>query len=125
MKLKELVKAVRTLESLQYEKTDIHLSYKIMKLLKLTKDEVDFYDQTAQEIVKKFALKDEKGNYVQQNGNVILDAKFKEDIEKETMELNEKEVEVPNIKFHVVDFENLKLSVVDLMNIEKFLIEEE
>lgn len=125
MKLKNLVKAVKTLETLQYEKTNINLSYKLMKILKTTKDDVDFYNKSAQGIIDKYALRDENGNYVYQNGSVSLDATKEQKIKKETDTLNEKEVEIPNIKLTLNELKFLRLSAADLMNIEEFITEEE
>lgn len=125
MKLKNLVKAVKTLETLQYEKTNINFSYKLMKILKTTKDDVDFYNKSAQAIIDKYALRDENGNYVYQNGSVSLDATKEQKIKKETDSLNEKDVEIPNIKLILNELKFFRLSAADLMNIEEFITEEE
>lgn len=125
MQLKELVKAIRTLETVQYEKTDISFSYKLMKFMKAAKDDVAFYDRTANEIINKYALRDNDGKVVSQGNNIQLDLSKKEEMEKEIEKLNTTEIEFPNIKFNIVDFQGLKLSVFDLMNLENFIIEEE
>ena len=126
MQLQELVKMVRTLESIQHERLDVNLSYKIMKFMKSAKDDVEFYEKTAKAIIEDNALRDENGNVIHDNnGGIQMNVKAQADIEKQIEELNTKEVEEPTIRFNIKDFRGLRLSVVDLMNLDKILIEEE
>lgn len=124
MELKELVKAARTMESIQYEKTNINLAYKIMKFMRLAKDDVDFYDKTAGEIINKYALKDKKNEVVVKDNKVQLDLSKQEEMNKEVEALNTKEIEFPEVKFNLSDFEGIQFSAVELMSLEKFIVEE-
>jgi len=124
MELKELVKAVRIMESIQYEKTNINLAYKIMKFMKMAKDDVEFYDKTAGEIINKYALKDKKNEVVVKENKIQLDLAKQEEMNKEVEALNTKEIDFPEVKFKLSDFEGINFSAVELMSLEKFIVEE-
>ena len=124
MELKELVKAVRIMESIQYEKTNINLAYKIMKFMRMAKDDVEFYDKTAGEIINKYALKDKKNEVVVKENKIQLDLAKQEEMNKEVEALNTKEIDFPEVKFKLSDFEGINFSAVELMSLEKFIIEE-
>lgn len=124
MELKELVKAVRIMESIQYEKTNINLAYKIMKFMRMAKDDVEFYDKTAGEIINKYALKDKKNEVVVKENKIQLDLAKQEEMNKEVETLNTKEIDFPEVKFKLSDFEGINFSAVELMSLEKFIVEE-
>jgi len=124
MELKELVKAVRIMESIQYEKTNINLAYKIMKFMRMAKDDVEFYDKTAGEIINKYALKDKKNEVVVKENKIQLDLAKQEEMNKEVEALNTKEIDFPEVKFKLSDFEGINFSAVELMSLEKFIVEE-
>ena len=124
MELKELVKAVRIMESIQYEKTNINLAYKIMKFMRMAKDDVEFYDKTAGEIINKYALKDKKNEVVVKENKIQLDLAKQEEMNKEFETLNTKEIDFPEVKFKLSDFEGINFSAVELMSLEKFIVEE-
>lgn len=123
MKLQDLVKATKTLETLSNDKINVRLAYKIMKVLKETKNDVDFYQEKGAEIIKKFAEKDDKGEIkLSPDGRDIVLQKDKiDDFNKEYTELNDTEVKIPEIKFEIEELEEVKLSALDLMSIEEFL----
>lgn len=124
MELKELVKAVRIMESIQYEKTNINLAYKIMKFMRMAKDDVEFYDKTAGEIINKYALKDKKNEVVVKENKIQLNLAKQEEMNKEVEALNTKEIDFPEVKFNLSDFEGINFSAVELMSLEKFIVEE-
>lgn len=123
MKLQNLVKTTKTLETLSNEKINVRLAYKIMKVLKETKNDVDFYQEKGAEIIKKFAEKDDNGEIkLSPDGRDIVLQKDKiDDFNKEYTELNDTEVTIPEIKFEIEELEEVKLSALDLMSIEEFL----
>lgn len=123
MKLIELVKANKVFESLAQNKNDFSLSYKLMKLIKGIHDDIEFYDNKAREIVEKYALRDEEGKPVSEDGNIHLDPAKQDELNKEVVELNTTEVGVPAIKFSLQELQGLKLSAVELMALENFIEE--
>ena len=112
------------MESIQYEKTNINLAYKIMKFMRMAKDDVEFYDKTAGEIINKYALKDKKNEVVVKENKIQLDLAKQEEMNKEVETLNTKEIDFPEVKFKLSDFEGINFSAVELMSLEKFIVEE-
>lgn len=125
MKLVDLVKAERVIESLSDKKLDINLSYKFMKFLKSIKDDVNFYDNKAKEIIEKYAERDENDNIVGEGTSIQLDAEKQAEMKKEIEELNNKEVDEPSIKFNMAELQGLQLSVVELLSLDKIINQED
>lgn len=127
MQLIKLVNAEGLIESLADEKVDVSLSYKLMKFIQAAANEVVFYKKKRDEIIKQYALKDEKGEILvdETNGGIKFSPENKENIEKAFRELAETDVAVPDIKFHVQELRGLQLSIKDLISLQDFIIEEE
>lgn len=127
MQLIKLVNAEGLIESLADEKIEVSLSYKFMKFIQASANEVMFYKKRRDEIIKQYALKDEKGEILvdKTNGGIKFSPENKENIEKAFKELSETEVSVPDIKFHVLELRGLQLSIRDLILLQDFIIEEE
>lgn len=123
MKLQDLAKSVKIFESLSQGKVNVKLAYKLMKVLKETKNDIDFYQEKSKEIIEKYAQRDDKNEIVitpDQTGVMLQEDKIDE-FNKEYIELNETEITLPEIKFEIDEFEDVKLSAVDLMAIDEFL----
>lgn len=123
MKLQDLAKSVKIFESLSQGKVNVKLAYKLMKVLKETKNDIDFYQEKSKEIIEKYAQRDDKNEIVitpDQTGVMLQEDKIDE-FNKEYTELNETEITLPEIKFEIDEFEDVKLSAVDLMAIDEFL----
>lgn len=123
MKLQDLVKATKIFETLSQEKINVRTSYKIMKVLKETKNDVDFWQEKGKEIIEKYAQRDDNNQIMvtpDQDGVMLQNDKL-DDFNKEYNELNETEIQIPDIKFEIDEFDEVKLSAVDLMAIDEFL----
>lgn len=127
MQLGKLVNAEGLIESLADEKIEVSLSYKFMKFIQASANEVMFYKKRRDEIIKQYALKDEKGEFLvdETNGGIKFSPENKENIEKAFRELMETEVTVSDIKFHILELRGLQLSIRDLILLQDFIIEEE
>ena len=121
MKLKDLVKATRVFETLGQEKISVSLAYKFMKIIKETKNDIDFYQTKGQEIVNKYALRDENGNIRQNSEGLFVDPEKADDFNKEFEELNNTDVNIPDIKFALEELQEFKITTADLLSIEDFL----
>ena len=108
----------------QYKQVQIspHLAYKIMKFCKSVSTEEEFYNQKRHEIIDKYAVKDENGRTIVSEEGRVSFAEDKIDIaNKELKELNEVEVEAPDIKFSLSELEELKLSISDMFALDAFV----
>lgn len=124
MKLGKLVQVERVIQSLSHEKMGVGLSYKLMKLLKSMNDDKEFYFNEVDKIIDKYALRNESGEIIKdQDGNVPFDTTKKDELEAESLQLNQTEVEIPNIKLKLEELQDLKLSVNDMMVLDDFIEE--
>lgn len=124
MQLAKLMKAMRVFESFSREKLDVALAYKIMKIMQLSYSEKQFYDEGVQKIIEEYALRDDKGKKIAEDGKWKLDINKEKEMLEAIKTLEETQVEAPSIRFNLKELHSLKLSVADLMDIEDFLIEE-
>lgn len=105
------------------QKLAFNLSYKIMKLLTSLENDIKFYNQKVQELLDNYAKKDEEGKYIENNGSIsIQEDKFQE-FQKAYQEIQECEIELPNIKFTMEELNNLEISPKEVYAL-KSIIEE-
>ena len=126
MKLYELLQA-RTVINKNIDQTQsisAALAYKIMKLIKSTQNDCDFYQEKFNAILNEYGEKDEKGNLIQENGGVkIIEGKMDE-CSKKIKELNETIIELPNIKFTLDDLAPYSFSVADMAQLDELIKED-
>ncbi len=105
------------------QKLAFNLSYKIMKLLTSLENDIKFYNQKVQELLDNYAKRDEEGKYIENNGSIsIQEDKFQE-FQKAYQEIQECEIELPNIKFTMEELNNLEISPKEVYAL-KSIIEE-
>ena len=123
MKLYELLEA-RTIINKNIDGTksiSAPLAYKIMKLIKNTQNDCDFYQEKFNAILNEYGEKDENGQFIQAEGGIkIQDGKMDECTAK-VKELNETEVELPNIKFTLDELSPYSFSISDMMLIDELI----
>lgn len=107
-------------------KLPLKTAFKLSNLTRAIDEQLTFYREKLQEILREYGEFDENGNIITiNNGNGI---KVKEGTEVECMtkinELQALEVELPDIKFSLDDFGNIELTVEIFNIITPFLIEE-
>lgn len=105
------------------QKLAFNLSYKIMKLLTSLENDIKFYNQKIQELLDNCAKKDEEGKYIENNGSISIQEDKFQDFQKEYQEIQECEIEIPNIKFTMEELNNLEISPKEAY-ILKSIIEE-
>ena len=125
MKLKDIIKARSVLSTLYKEKISVKLAYKFMKFINTTQKDEDFLNEKMQGIIEEFGERDENNEFTKlENGGIrIRPDKQKECMDK-TIELDETEVDNPNITFTLDELDELKLSIVDMDALNPFIKEE-
>jgi len=105
-------------------KTSSKLAYKIMKFCKAVATEEEFYNTKRNEIINTYAIKDENGRLVVSDDGMINIVPDKIDEANIALrELNNIEVEMPNIRFALDELEGLELSPADMFAIDAFIEE--
>ena len=125
MKLYELLEA-RTVINKNIDQTEsisAPLAYKIMKLIKSTQNDCDFYQEKFNAILTEYGEKDDNGQLIQENNGIkIQDGKMEECTSK-VNELNNTEIELPKIKFTLEELKPYNFSVIDMAKIDEFIQE--
>lgn len=102
----------------------LKVAYKLNKLKKAISNEADFYSTKFQEIIDKYALKDEEGNVVFSDDNSqikIQDDKIDE-CNQALTDLQELKVEIDNQNLSIDDFgEDVQCTSEDLEVLMPFL----
>lgn len=127
MKLINLVKARRALWAYTQEKVPAKLAYKIMKFVKSTSDEVDFYEGKIKEILSKYAEKDVNGEPMIDGSNIkiIKEPGAQDNCVKELNAVGEIDVEAPQVTFSLKELEVLDLTALEMFDLDEFIITEE
>lgn len=98
------------------------IAYKFMKLLKAIEEEETFFNDKMKEIILEFGKKDENSQPVfLDNGNVEIIPGKEAECGQKIKELEEIEVELPEIKFSIEDLESLELSPRDIYALDSVI----
>lgn len=108
IRLFDLKIAVDILRQISTVKLPILLSYKLSKILKETEKDYEFYDKNLSDIIRAHGELDEEGNliWVNENSIKIRDGK-EEDCQKALNELDNIQVDFPQIYFTLEDLTTL------------------
>lgn len=119
-----LLNAKRVFVQLSQVKLPAQFAYKIMKFCKSIEVEEEFYYKKKSELINIYAARDADGNLIVNNDDTvkILDGYLNE-ANAAMQELNNMEVEVPNIKFSLAELDGLHLSVADMYALDPFISE--
>lgn len=124
MNIVTLMNAAKVFNQVAQTKISSKLAYKIMKLCKSVATDEEFYNNKRSEIINEYAVRDENGQIVMSDDGMISIMQDKiPEAEKALRELNEIEVDAPNIKFTLDELDELKLSVADMFALDAFIVE--
>lgn len=124
MNILTFINATKIFNQVAQAKVSSKLAYKIMKLCKAVIAEEEFYNNKRNEIINEYAVRDENGQISVSDDGMISIIKDKiQEAEMALKELNEIEVEVPNIRFTLDELDELKLSVADMFVLDAFIEE--
>lgn len=122
MELSKLLEARRVLLSHVNDKVSGTLAYKIMKFLKSSDGEEEFYSSKLNALVAEYSEKDEEGNPVRvEGGNIKIKSDKIQECENAVSSLGKTEVEVPSIVLTVANLSELSLSVRDAYALDGFI----
>lgn len=115
-------------ESFQYlisqrEKLNGKVNYQLSKNIKPFDEELKAYEEARENLARKYANKDEKGNPVVIGGNYDIPYEVKAAFDKEIRDLQDTEIELSVKPIKIEDIENAGLSAIDYYNL-KFMLEE-
>lgn len=90
-------------------------SFKFMKFMKATDDDQKFYEEKRNELIEKFATKDENGTPIYEDDRYsFTDENFKE-VNKQLVELSETEVEISeSLKFTEQELDKMEFTIEEV-----------
>jgi hypothetical protein len=123
MKLIRIIKAKEVFAPHFQEKLAPSLSYKIYKLCKFAEQEEEFYNQKRRELIEEYAVRDENGAIISDNGMINIIPDRIAEAQSAMAELGSIDVEVPNVKFKLDELSEIRLSVADIVALDGFIEE--
>ena len=126
MLLKQVIEARDVLKRLATKSCKPQLAYSIMKILKETADNEDFYVDKYREIMDECAIKDKDGSYKVEKGLFVLKDGCKDKFNEKMTELCSIEVENTGRKLKLSELEeSLNLTPNDMYSLDIFIAEEQ
>ena len=125
LKMQDILGFSTFYETVKVQKLTMKTAYRLAQLAKVIDGELQFYREKLHAIVQEFGEMDEEGKpVVTDDGNGIKLRPGTEDQCFNAMkELQELEVTLPDIKFHIEDFGNVELNMAEMTAILPFIEE--
>lgn len=120
----KLITILNARKSLPLDNTDIdiQLKYKIMKFIKSTNTDEEFYNSEVSNIISKCAEKDDEGNIkYTTDGNILINKEMKDLFYKQIEDVNNTEIETPELHLSLEELSQLKLSVRQMLDFDAFI----
>ena len=126
LKMKEITNFTIFYEAVKDSKLSVKTAYRLTKLTKAIENELGFYREKLQAIINQYAQLDEEGKPIptEDGTGVKLRPETETDCYEAIYELQDIEVELPDIKFTFADFENTQLTMAEINSAINFFEEE-
>lgn len=126
LKMQEITNFTTFYEAVKDSKLSVRTAYRLTKLTKAIENELGFYREKLQAIIKQYAQLDESGNAIptDDGAGVKLRPETEADCYAAIYELQEIEVELPDIKFTFDEFEDTQLTIAQINTAMNFFEEE-
>jgi hypothetical protein len=124
--MREITNFTTFYEAVKDSKLSIKTAYRLTKLTKAIENELGFYREKLQAIIKQYAQLDEEGKPIptDDGAGVILRPETEADCYAAIYELQDIEVELPDIKFTFDEFEGTQLTIAQINTAMNFFEEE-
>lgn len=123
MKIIELINAKRAIMAFTQEKLSPKLSYKLLKFINKIEYEENFYNKKISELIDKYGERDENNQLIHTDTEVKIQEDKMADCNLELKEIENVEVEPPDMKFTLDELSEVKLSVQDMFLLQDFIEE--
>ena len=125
MKIYKLIQVREELLTLSREKLKLRSSFNIAKFLSMTERDASFFQEKVVELITKYGVRDSNGKFIMEENNtsVQIDPAYIVICEQELAEINNYEIDVPELKIYYSDLPE-GLSVTTLFNIMDYIVEE-
>lgn len=124
MKLSELI-AIRKALPMDATKASIQTRFKIVRFLKATETDAEFYENEASKIIADCAEKDEKNQILHNESGIPIAEDKKELFISRMAELDNTKANCPKLRLSMDEADKLELSVEKLLVLNDFIKEAE
>lgn len=122
VKISDLVGSTEALQKLAGKELKARLAWQVARLLKAADAELQSFNDTRMELVKKYGNKDENGELITDDkGNCKIPEEYVSTFSDELTELVETEIEINSNKIKIDDLENLDFTPAEMSNLEAFI----
>ena len=122
VKISELLNSTETLQKLSQKDFKAKLAWSIARLLKAAEAEIQSFNDTRMNLIKKYGEKDENGELItDESGNCKIQADDVDIFGKELNELVESEVEINANKIKMNLLEDIDFTPSDMAVLEPFV----
>ena len=122
LKIGDLVNSTEALQKLSQKEMKAKLSWQVTRLLKAADKELQEFNETRMNLIKKYGEKDENGELIKdENDNCHIVETSTVDFSNELNELINAEVEISANKIRIDDLENLDFTPADMGVLEVFI----
>lgn len=123
MKINQLLKLNSTLQSLSSKELPLRASYSIAKFLSQTQSDITFFNTRLASFLSTYSEKDEEGNfkYSEDNNGIVIDPARMSECAEEMQDINNFEVEIPELKIFYEDLEKIDISPEALMELMPYI----
>lgn len=123
MKVIDLISAKNAFDLNSKFDGDMQLALKVVKFVKAAETEEIFYEKRYNEIVNRYAEKDNDGKFVHKDNGIIIKKDCVEDFSKEIENLNAVETEKPAFEFTADELNKCSLTGNGLYALYPFIKE--
>ena len=122
VRLEDLVNATDGLKGLSQKQLKARCAYAVGKILKSADAEIQSFNETRMELIKKYGEKDENGELkTEENGNVRIPPEGLNDFSKELRELLDTEIEISANKIKMDDIGEVEFTPAEMAQLENFI----
>lgn len=125
VKMYQILGFNKVVDSLASQKLPLQLAYKLAKFKSGVSSEVEFYQQRVKQCIELYAERDENDKiiFVDEGKSVKLQPDKVDECNNKIRELEEMDVDVPNIKLTLAEFGAVEISLPEMECLLPFLTE--
>jgi len=124
--LEQLINSTDGLKGLSQKSLKARSAYAVSKIIKAADAEMNTFNETRMELIRKYGEKDESGNLnSDENGNVRILPESLEDFNKELQELLKTTVEINANKIRMEDLDDVEFTPTEMAQLDEFIEFEE
>lgn len=121
IKAEQLEQIWTIIDKLKNKVFSIETQYKFIKLYKRVIEEMDIIDAQREMIIEQFGERDARGEFITDGRGVKIKQESIQQCEQKIKELNNLQIQIPDIYFSIDELSELGLELQELMLLDNFI----